>query len=80
MRMLFAQIPNDIDAVVALVKREVTEECGSEVCPVFPVLDQCANDAVMDLWGSRIKAFVPLLALRRVRSCIRNGTCDPAEW
>ena len=76
----FAQIPNDVETIVALVTREAREECAPGACLIRPVLDECARDAVADLWDSRIKTFVPLLALRRVRCCIRAGSCVGDDW
>ena len=75
----FAQVSDDVESVVALVFREAREECAPDGRPVYPVLDACARDAVSGLWESRIKTFVPLLALRHVRCCIRAGSCDCAE-
>lgn len=75
-----ATIPSDAEAVISLVKRAAAEECAPDGCRVFPSLDACARDAVNGLRGSRIKTFVPLLALRRVRSCIRVGSCDTTAW
>jgi hypothetical protein len=75
----FARMPNDIESVVALIRREASEECLQDACMVHPVLEECARDAVSSLWNSRIMTFVPLLALRRVRCCIRAGTCDCGE-
>jgi hypothetical protein len=74
----FAEVPNDPEAIVALVKREAEEEClDDQLTP--PVLDRCVRDAVAGLWASEIKTFVPLLALRRVRGCVRAGTCDGTD-
>ena len=72
----FAHVPDDVESIVALVFREAREECAPDGCLIHPVLDACARDAVSSLWDSRIKTFVPLLALRQVRCCIRIGTCD----
>ena len=70
----FAEVPSDAEAIVALVRREAEEEClDDQHSP--PVLDGCVRDAVEGLWDSRIKTFVPLLALRRVRCCVRARTC-----
>jgi hypothetical protein len=44
------------------------------------VLDHCVREAVESLRDSHLTTFVPLLALRRVRACIRAGTCDCDEW
>ncbi len=74
-----AGVPREMSAVIDLVQREAREECLDERLPT-PVLERCVRDAVAGLWDSRITTFVPLLALRRVRHCIRAGTCDGDEW
>lgn len=66
----------DTDAVVELVGRVAAEECPDEQCLIAPVLAECVRDSVDRFSGARIPGFVPLLALRRVRCCIRSGTCD----
>jgi len=66
----------DTEAVAELVGRVAAEECPDERCPIAPVLGECVRDSVDRLHGARIPGFVPLLALRRVRCCIRSGTCD----
>ncbi len=76
----FAEPSRDREVVVALVTREAAEECAPDDCVLHPVLDVCAREAVTTLWDSRIKTFVPLLALRRVRSCIRAGSCATSDW
>ena len=72
--------PTEFDAIVALVRREAAEECAPGTCPIAPVLERCVRDSVAELWDSRIETFVPLLALRRVRGCIRAGTCNTEEF
>ena len=42
----------------------------------FPELDACVTDAVTSLSSGTIGGFVPLLAIRHVRCCIRAGSCD----
>lgn len=79
MNTFFATVPNDPERVVALVKREATEECWDDRLPP-QTLDHCVHEAVDSLRDSRLTSFVPLLALRRVRACIRAGTCDCDEW
>jgi hypothetical protein len=44
------------------------------------MLDRCVEEAVAGLAGSRVTTYVPLLALRRVRGCIRAGTCDSEDF
>jgi hypothetical protein len=75
----FAPVPNDQEGIVALVKREAEEECRYEQLSPL-VLDTCVREAVDTLRGSHLTTFVPLLALRRVRACIRAGTCDCDDW
>lgn len=79
MTSYFAPVPNDQDSIVALVTREAAEECrDDQLSPL--VLDHCVREAVESLRDSHLTTFVPLLALRRVRACIRAGTCDCDEW
>ncbi len=75
MERLLNHSHENLERVVARVKREAAEECPADHA-VFPILDQCAREAVTAYWESRIKSFVPLLALRRVRCCIRDGSCE----
>lgn len=79
MNTFFAPVPNDPESVVALVRREAAEECRDDRLPPR-ILDHCAREAVDSLRDSRLTTFVPLLALRRVRACLRAGTCDCDEW
>ena len=79
MNTYFTPRPNDQESVVALVIREAKEECSDDLLPPL-VLDACVREAVESLRGSQVTTFVPLLALRRVRACIRAGTCDCDEW
>ena len=74
-RSPFEAIPADISSVIELVGREAREECSDHACVLFPVLNDCVASAVQRFWGSRIRTFIPLLALRDVRECIRNETC-----
>jgi hypothetical protein len=76
----FAQQTSDPRAIVARVLREAREECPPERCPIAPMLDRCVEEAVAGLGGSRVTTYVPLLALRRVRGCIRAGTCDSEDF
>lgn len=74
METYFTRMSTDIESIVSLVKREAAEECLEDHL-LAPELDRCVHDAVLELADSRIKTFVPLLALRRVRGCIRVGSC-----
>jgi len=75
----FAQLPTDPDVMVAAVKRQAEEEClDGQLVP--SALDRCVREAVFGLWDSSVKTYLPLLALRRVRCCVRARTCDCDEW
>ncbi len=74
----FGQRINDAAAAVELVRREALEECPPDHRLAME-LDACVEDAVRNLWDSRIKTYVPLLALRQVRCCLRAGSCDCGE-
>ncbi len=75
MRNLFAEVPDDADSIVEIVMRAALEECAGGSCPISPILHPCAEQAVACYQNSRIRTFVPLLALRQVRDCIRVGAC-----
>jgi hypothetical protein len=79
MNTYFTAQPNDQESTIALVTREAKEECRDDQLPPL-VLDSCVREAIASLCGSRVTTFVPLLALRRVRACIRAGTCDCDDW
>ncbi len=75
----FAVAEIDMNEIVKLVENQARDECRDDTCPVFGMLSACSEQAVNELWDSTVKTFVPLLALRQVRSCIRNGQC-PDVW
>jgi hypothetical protein len=68
-------LPIDPERVARLVRREAEEECRDGRFRAL-ALERRVRDAVAALRGSRITAFVPLLALREVRCCLRAGSCD----
>ncbi len=72
----FATQSTTADGVVAQVYRRASEECADGVCPIDAQLEGCVREAVAAVWDARVKTFVPVLALRRVRAYIRAGTCD----
>lgn len=72
---LFTDVYDDGNATIAMVRRAALEECSGETCLIGPVLQQCVARAVERYRESRVTAFVPLLALRQVRECIRLGAC-----
>jgi hypothetical protein len=60
------------------VTRLIADECSGDCCDLAPSLGMCVHEVVTSRWrASRIKTFVPLLALREVRTCVRTGSCEP---
>ena len=71
----FAKLPDEVRSLVAMVQRAALEECAEGQCPISPVLQQRTEQAIVQFRFSRVRTFVPLLALRQVRDCIRVGAC-----
>lgn len=67
-----------LEPVVAQVLRQARDECGPEHV-LAADLDACARAAVFRFRTSTVPTYVPLLALRQVRCCIRAGTCNCGE-
>ena len=74
-----AGAPTDPDAVRLLVRNQVSQEWTDGGLPP-QLLDRCVGDAVAAVSSGRVTTFATVLALRRVRSCIRAGTCDCDDW
>ena len=68
----FAQIPTTPEPVIAQVRRQLADEAWSGLVSHGPFLDRVADRAARELWGSRIKTFVPVLALRQAREMLRQ--------
>jgi hypothetical protein len=64
---LFAQMPTGPEAIIAQVRRDLARD--STTLPAAD-LDALAEDAVHRLWDSRVKVFIPVLALREVRESL----------
>lgn len=47
--------------------------------PWEPWMDTCVDEVVASFSESRLKTYVPLLALRHVRCCLRAGSCNCGE-
>ena len=68
----FAQVPTTPEPIIAQVRRQLADEAWPRMVSHGPVLDRVADRAVRELWGSRIKTFVPVLALRQAREMLRQ--------
>ncbi len=67
----FAQMPATPEPVIAQVRRQLAGE--DEPAGVSSAeLDTVADRAVRELWGSRVKIFVPVLALRQARELLSD--------
>jgi len=78
-RDYFAEVAKDPETVIREVRRLADEDQVSAGGMAASVLDQCVRDAVLELWDGKVRTFVPLLAMRRVRSCVRAGGCNATE-
>ena len=68
----FAQMPTTPESIIAHVRRQLADDAPRVMMVEPTVLDQVAERAVRELWGSRIKTFVPVLALRQAREILRD--------
>jgi hypothetical protein len=68
----FAQMPATPEPIIAQVRRQLAEDdrFGRQV--PSGVIDRVADRAVRELWGSRVKTFVPILALRQAQEILRE--------
>ena len=68
----FAQMPTSPESIIAQVRRQLTDDAPLGRTAETGLLDHVAERAVHELWGSRIKTFVPVLALREARELLRE--------
>jgi hypothetical protein len=67
------------DRLVTQVYELAMNECRDTSCPIEAQLWSCAVRAVSRFAEVPVRTFVPLLALREVRECVRNGACPDLE-
>jgi hypothetical protein len=68
----FAQMPKTLDSIIAQVRRQLADDAPWVMRVEPAILDEVAERAVRELWGGRIKTFVPVLALRQAREILRD--------
>lgn len=73
---VFGSQHRSMGEVIRIVAREAKEECSGDCCTIAGSLDTCVYQVVAGMWASRVRSFVPLLATRGVRECIRQGRCS----
>ncbi len=68
----FAQMPATPEPIIAQVRRQLADDpvLGTPLEP--NLLDHVAERAVRELWESRVKTFVPVLALRQARALLHE--------
>jgi hypothetical protein len=71
-RSPFAQMPATPQAIVSQIRRQLDADTGQGGKVPESLLDQVAGEAVRQLWDSRVKTFVPVLALRQAREWLRD--------
>jgi hypothetical protein len=68
----FAQMPATPEPIIAQVRRQLADDPVLDM-PLEPsLLDHVAERAVRELWESRVKTFVPVLALRQARALLHD--------
>ena len=68
----FAQTPATPEPIIAQVRRQLADDVEVGARVPTGVLDRMADQAVRELWSSRVKTFVPVLALRTARERLRD--------
>jgi hypothetical protein len=68
----FAQMPTTPEPIIAQVRRQLMDDAHDALRVRADMLDRVADRAVRELWGSRVKTFVPLLALRTAREMLHD--------
>lgn len=66
---------NERERIRQRVMTMVRESCADASCPIEPMLESCVDWAIDQRWPSPVSVFVPLLAVRDVQECIRQGSC-----
>src|SRR3712207_915752 len=66
----FAQMPVTPEPIIAQVRRQLVDDAHDARSVQADVIDRVADRAVRELWGSRVKTFVPVLALRTAREML----------
>jgi hypothetical protein len=68
----FARMPATPEPIIAQVRRQLADDPVLDM-PLEPsLLDHVAERAVRELWESRVKTFVPVLALRQARALLHE--------
>jgi hypothetical protein len=74
----FAQMPTTPDPLVAQLRQQLAAAYPEAARRDTSTLDAIATQAIRGLWGSRIKTFVPILALREAQTLAHERGWDVA--
>ena len=72
----FQHLSLDDQIVAGFAYRKAIEEFPPDTGAFAPHLVDCIDLAVHELGGGTVISHLQMLAYRRVRCCIRAGTCD----
>jgi len=67
-----------MEDVIRIVAGVANEECAGDGCTRAGSLDTFGHEMVSAPWPSRVRSFVPLLAIGGVREGIRGATREPS--
>src|SRR5918998_3087624 len=68
----FAQMPATPEPIIAQVRRQLADDPALGTPLEATLLDHVAERSVRELWESRVKTFVPVLALRQARELLHE--------
>ena len=68
----FAEMPSTPEPIIAQVRRQLADDARVGARVPTGVVDRVADQVVRELWSSRVKTFVPVLALRTAREILRD--------
>jgi hypothetical protein len=69
----FAQTPLTPEPIIAQVSRQLRVESADGSPDANRLVEGLVDRVVRDLWSSRVKTFVPILALRETRDLLRGA-------
>jgi hypothetical protein len=72
----FAQAPTTPEPIIAQVRRDLERDLGGDLAIDVGLVDRVAERSDRDLWSSRVKTFLPVLALRDARETLRDHGID----
>ena len=76
----FAQMPATPEPIIAQVRRQLADDPALGTPLEATLLDHVAERSVRELWESRVKTFVPVLALRQARELLHDQGIAADRW